>query len=132
MKFPTDAPVTVQKKDALARRIATLGIDLSLVEEQFVRASGPGGQKVNKTSSAVLLRYPPMELVVRGSRERSQAINRFLALRELVDRIEEIVSPETSERLKERERIRKRKKRRSNPRVKSGTAIQEAAKRVGG
>ena len=116
MKFPAKAPVTVKKKEALRSRIERLGVDLSEVKEQFVRASGPGGQKVNKTSSAVVLRYPPLELVVKWSRERSRALNRFLALRELVDEIEERVSPETSERLRERDRIRERKRRRKRRR----------------
>ncbi|MHC4859918.1 MAG: peptide chain release factor family protein [Planctomycetota bacterium] len=112
MKFPADAPVTDRKKDDLRERIERLRVDLGEVDEQFVRARGPGGQKVNKTSSAVVLRYPALSLTVKWSRERSRALNRFLALRELVDEIEERVSPETSERLKERARIRERKRRR--------------------
>lgn len=112
MKFPADAPVTPKKKDELAQRILRLGVDIDVVEEKFVRGSGPGGQKVNKTSSTVVLRYPPLELIVRCSRERSQAVNRFVALRELIDQIEEQISPETSERLRERSRIRRRKSKR--------------------
>lgn len=113
MKFPDEAPVTQPKKDALKERIARLGIDLSRADEQFVRGSGPGGQKINKTSSGVLLRYPLRGevLVVKWTRERSRSLNRFLALRELVDEVEERVSPETSERVKERERIRRNKDR---------------------
>ena len=111
MKFPTESPVTPAKLDALRERIVRLGIDLAEVDEQFVRSPGPGGQKVNKTASAVVLRYPPLGLVVKWSRERSRALNRFLALRELTDEIEERVSPETSERLKEREKLRAKKRR---------------------
>ena len=77
-----------------------------------MRAGGPGGQKVNKTSSAVVLRHPEHEIVVKCQKERSRALNRFFALREMVDEIEVKVSPETSERLKEIERIRERKRRR--------------------
>ena len=110
MKFPSDAPVTPKKLEELRARIDRLAIDLGEVDEQFVRSPGPGGQKVNKTASAVVLRYPTLDLVVKWSRERSRALNRFLALRELVDEIEERVSPETSERLKERDRIRERKR----------------------
>lgn len=110
MKFPSDSPVTEKKKNRLRARIERLGIDLGKVEEGFLRASGPGGQKVNKTSSAVHLRYPPLDVAVKWSRERSRALNRFLALRELVDEIEERVSPETSKRLQEQERERARKR----------------------
>lgn len=113
MNFPADAPVTSAKGEALRARIARLGIDLSRVEETAIRSGGPGGQKVNKTASGVRLRYPLGEetLLVKWTRERSHALNRFLALRALVDEIEARVSPATSERLRERARIRRRKDR---------------------
>jgi len=113
VKFPEEAPVTPAKKDALRSRIVRLAIDLARVDEKFVRGTGPGGQKVNKTESGVLLRYPLMDeqITVKWTRERSRSLNRFLALRELVDEVEMKVSPETSERLKEIERIRRRKDR---------------------
>lgn len=111
MRFPDDAPVTQAKQDALRARITALGIELATVQETSIRAGGPGGQKVNKTSSGIRLGYRlGAELVqVKWTRERSHALNRFLALRELVDAVEMRVSPGTSERLKERERIRRRK-----------------------
>ncbi len=112
MKFPADSPVTAKKLDDLRERIARLGVDMALVDESFIRSSGPGGQKANKTSSGVALAYPPHSLRVKWTRERSRALNRFLALRELVDEIEVQTSPETSARLKERERLRKQKDRR--------------------
>ena len=111
MRFPGDSPVTERKLRELRERIARLEIDLSGIDEQFVRASGPGGQKVNKTSSAVVLRYPHLSLVVKCMKERSRALNRFFALREMVDEIEVRISPETSARLKEIEKIRERKRR---------------------
>lgn len=99
--------------DALKERIARLGIDLAAVEEGFSRGGGKGGQKVNKTSNRVQLYYPPLDLGVACQRDRRRSVNRFLALRELVDKIEMKVSPETSERLKEIERLRKSKSRRA-------------------
>jgi len=112
MKFPSDAPVTAKKLERLRARIAELGVEMAVVKETFVRSSGPGGQKANKTSSGVALAYPPLDLRVKWTRERSRALNRFLALRELLDEIEERVSPDTSARLKERERLRRQKDRR--------------------
>lgn len=111
MRFPDDAPVTPQKKDALRARIAAFGIELGAVEETSIRSGGPGGQKVNKTSSGIRLVYVLGDeaLQVKWTRERSHALNRFLALRELVDEVEVRVSPGTSERLRERDRIRRRK-----------------------
>jgi len=113
MQFPSDAPVTPAKLADLKSRIARLSIALDKIDEQAVKGSGPGGQKVNKTSSGVLLRYDLSGelIVVKWARERHRSLNRFLALRELVDEIEQRVSPQTSARLKEHSRIRKQKDR---------------------
>lgn len=125
MKFPDDAPVGPEKKAALRERLLRLGVDLAAISEQAVRGSGPGGQKKNKTSSGVLLRYElqpiagpdperaPELLIVRWTQERQHSLNRFLALRELADQIELRVSPETSVRLAEIARLRKQKARRA-------------------
>ena len=109
MHFTEFSEITPAKVEALKARIVRLGIDLRIIEEQFVRGGGKGGQKINKTSNAVLLKYPPLSLIVRCQRERKRSLNRFIALRELVDEIEVRISPETSERLKEIARLRKRK-----------------------
>ncbi len=113
MKFPDEANVSADKKAGLRERLVRFGIDLGAVEEQAVKGSGPGGQKMNKTSSGVLLRYRLGEelVLVKWTRERQHSLNRFLALRELVDEIEARVSPQTSERVREMTRIRKQKDR---------------------
>lgn len=111
MRLNEDFGVQPSKLDALKERIVRLGIDLAKVEESFSRGGGKGGQKINKTSNRVQLAYAPLDLRVSCQRERKRSLNRFLALRELVDRIEMKVSPETSERLREIERLRKNKAR---------------------
>ena len=111
MNFPESAPVRPEKLAELKERLARLGVRLCDVDETFVKGGGKGGQKINKTSSRVILDYPALGIVVRCQRERSLALNRFLALRELADKIEMKVSPETSERLREFEKIRRRKNR---------------------
>jgi protein subunit release factor B len=127
MKFPKDTPVTEKKKNQLLVRIEQLGIDLSAVTEGFIRAQGPGGQKVNKTSSAVMLHYPPHDVTVKWSTERSRAMNRFFALRELADQVEEKISPETSKRLKERDRLKGRKhQKRKKQRRKEAESSEQA------
>jgi len=88
-----------------------LGIDSRLIEEGFTRGGGPGGQKRNKTSNVVRLAYPPLGISARCGTERSRALNRFLALRELVDEIEIRISPGTSARLREIARLRSAKAR---------------------
>lgn len=112
MRLDEAFPVAASKRAALEERIRRLGIDLSLVEESFMKGGGKGGQKINKTSNAVQLSYPPLNLSVRCQRERQRSLNRFIALRELVDRIEEKTSPGTAPRLAERDRVRKQKARR--------------------
>ena len=98
--------------DQLLERIKRLGVSVGAIQEQFTRGSGKGGQKINKTSNCVVLTYPPLDLAVRMQKERQRSLNRFLALRELVDQIETKISPQTSARLKEIEKIRKQKDRR--------------------
>ncbi|MBI5211665.1 MAG: peptide chain release factor-like protein [Elusimicrobia bacterium] len=105
--------VSPGKVAELLARIRRLGIDPAAIEEGFIRGSGKGGQKVNKTANCVQLRYPPLDLVVRCHKERRRTVNRFLALRELADRVEMKVSPGTSERLAEIERLRRNKLRRA-------------------
>lgn len=112
MNLDQDFGVTPGKVSELRARMARLGIDPRDIEEAFVRGGGPGGQKINKTANCVVLRYAPLDLRVRCQRDRRRSVNRFLALRELVDRIEIAVSPETSERLREIERVRGAKRRR--------------------
>ena len=81
-------PVRPEKIAELLERMDRLGISEEDLEERFVRGSGRGGQKVNKTSSAVVLRHRPTGVVVKAHRERSRAVNRFLARRILADRLE--------------------------------------------
>src|SRR5271165_5561259 len=69
-------------------RLAALGVRGEDVDERFVRGSGPGGQKINKTSSTVWLRHRPTGIEVRCQAGRSQAANRELAWRELCERID--------------------------------------------
>ena len=111
MRLNEDFGVQPGKLVELKARIVRLGVNLDLVEETFSRGGGKGGQKINKTSNRVQLFYAPLDLRVTCQRERKRSLNRFLALRELVDQVEMKVSPGTSERLKEFERLRKRKAR---------------------
>ena len=72
----------------ILKKLAALGVPLDEVEERFVRGSGPGGQKINKTSSTVWLRHGPTGVEVRCQRERSQGANREVAWAELVAKLQ--------------------------------------------
>ncbi|MBI4346327.1 MAG: peptide chain release factor-like protein [Elusimicrobia bacterium] len=118
--------VSPAKVEELRRRILRLGIDLNAVEEGWSRGSGKGGQNRHKTASRVTLRYAPLELVVHCSTDRRRTVNRFLALRELVDRVELRISPRTSKRLQETLAERRRKARRG-ARAKEKYGVPEEA-----
>lgn len=107
VKLDPRCGVRPEKIAALQAEIARLSLDLNAVDEQFVAGGGSGGQKVNKTASCVVLRYPPLDLVVRNQATRQRALNRFLALRELVDQAAERLDPGSSARAR---RIAKRRK----------------------
>jgi len=104
--------VSDQKNQWLVSRMAALEVREEELEERFVRASGKGGQHLNKTSSAVQVRHLPTGLEARCGRERSQSLNRFLARRELLEKIASHLGLPT-EHDRERDRIRKQKSRRS-------------------
>ena len=70
-------------------RLAELGTGIGDIEERFIRGSGKGGQKINKTSSTVWLQHRPTGIEVRCQRERSQVANRELAWAELCEKLEE-------------------------------------------
>jgi len=71
----------------LRARFVSLGVRPEEVEERFVRGTGAGGQKINKTSSTVWLRHGPTGIEVRCQRERSQTVNRQLAWSELGEKL---------------------------------------------
>jgi protein subunit release factor B len=106
-------PVSSDKEKALLDRMASLGVAESDLRETFVRSSGPGGQKVNKTSSCVQLVHIPTGLTVKCQRERSQALNRFLARRLLLDRIERLQKGIAEAERKRIEKLRRQKRKRS-------------------
>jgi len=101
------------KEEALKIRMDSLGIKETDLEEKFIRSSKKGGQKVNKTSACVYLKHQPTGIEVKCQEERSQALNRFLARRILVGKIESLVLGRKREAQKEIEKIRRQKRRRS-------------------
>ena len=93
--------------------MSDLGVRAEDLKESFVRASGPGGQKVNKTSTCVMLKHIPTGLSVKCQKERSQALNRFIARRRLLDRIEKMRQGFVAKEKQRIEKIRRQKRRRS-------------------
>ena len=106
-------PVSPEKADRLRERMQALGLREQDLEEHFVRSGGSGGQNVNKVSTCVVLRHRPSGIVVKCQQERSQALNRYIARRELCDRLEARIRGVATAAEQARERIRRQKRRRS-------------------
>jgi len=109
---PEEMGPSKEKILALEKRMVDLGVKKEDIEEKFIKSSGKGGQKVNKSSSAVFLKYKKMNLSVKCGKARSQYLNRFLALRTLIEKIEVIMKGKTDKKFKKAEKIKKQKQRR--------------------
>ena len=106
-------PVRPQKVAALRARFETLAIQSADLEEKFVRGSGKGGQKVNKTNNCVQLSHRPSGIVIQCHRERDRSLNRYVARVMLADAIErQKCGGHTGKERAKIEKIRKQKSRR--------------------
>jgi len=106
-------PVSPEKEAQLAQRMAALGVREADIEESFVHSGGHGGQNVNKTSTCVMLLHRPTGLQVKCQETRQQGLNRFIARRLLLDKIEERRNGYVAAKRAEIEKIRRQKRKRS-------------------
>ena len=109
----SDLGVSLDKQKALSEKMARLGIREEDIIESFIRAQGPGGQNVNKTSTCVYLKHIPTGIEVKCQRERSQALNRYLARQLLLKKIESSILGKLSKERQRIEKLRRQKRRRS-------------------
>jgi protein subunit release factor B len=105
--------ISEAKEEKLKKKMDKLEIYEKDLKEKFVHSGGKGGQNVNKTSTCVYLKHIPTGIEVKCQEERTQALNRFLARRILVNKIETIKLGELSEEKKRIEKIRRQKRKRS-------------------
>ena len=91
----------------------SLSLDPAELTISFIRASGPGGQNVNKVSSCVVLHHRPSGIRVKCQKERSQGLNRFLARRLLLDKIEAAIRGSAAAEEQRIAKIRRQKRKRS-------------------
>lgn len=105
--------VTKEKEKALKNLMKKLGIEEKDLVEKFIIGSGKGGQKMNKTASCVYLKHLPSKLEVKCQKNRSQALNRYMAREELCKQIAEKIHGEHTKRLAQREKLRRQKQRRT-------------------
>ena len=116
--------VSPEKEEVLLKKMDELGVKESDLDEKFIRSGGPGGQNVNKVATCVQLKHLPTGITVKIQKDRTQGVNRFLARRSLLSKIEEQLSGKpTKEQLKIKkiQKQKKRRKRKTKIKLESGT-----------
>jgi protein subunit release factor B len=121
--------MALPNEEVLQKRLTKLRVREEDLLEEFVRGSGPGGQKINKTSSTVVLRHVPSGLEVRCQRERSQVMNRYWARMELCDRLE--AAHEEAKMALQNEREKTRRQNRPRPRGLKNRILKSKKNRSG-
>lgn len=131
-------PVNFVKEQQLTQRMAALKVRESDVEETFVKSGGHGGQNVNKLATCVMLIHRPTGVQVKCQATRQQGLNRFIARRLLLDKIEKLQTGKVATEEARFEKIRRQKRKRSRRAKarmladKSHHSDKKAARRAGG
>lgn len=106
-------PVEQDKEDELFQRMKKLGIQETDIDEKFVRSGGHGGQNVNKTSTCVMLLHAPTGIQVKCQTSRQQGMNRYLARKLLVAKIEARRHAAAATRRAQRAKLKRQNRKRS-------------------
>ena len=122
--------ITQQKRQEFEQRMHNCNLLENDIEETFVRSSGAGGQKVNKSSTCVYLKHIPSGLAVKVQKSRSQGLNRYYARKQMCELLENKLLGKESPEAKKLEKIRKQKDRRRRRTEKRCVAVPATAKQL--
>jgi len=109
----SESGVGSDKQKLLWDKMCRLGVREADIKENFIRSSGPGGQHVNKTSTCVHLKHLPTGIEVKCQDERSQGLNRYIARKRLLEKIDSFILGKASFEQQRIEKIRRQKRKRS-------------------
>jgi len=105
--------ISEDKIKKIKKLMQELGIKEKDLVEKFILGSGRGGQKIQKTSSCVYLKHIPSGIEIKCQKDRSRAVNRYLARNMLCEAYKAKILKEKSEKQKLIEKIRRQKKRKT-------------------
>ena len=106
-------PANMESESQLSQRMAALNVRACDIEETFVRSGGHGGQNVNKTSTCVMLVHRPTGVQVKCQETRQQGLNRLIARRLLLDKLEALQQSKLATARASLEKLRRQKRKRS-------------------
>lgn len=101
-----------EKEKELKKKMRKLKVYMKDIKEKFVRSSGPGGQNVNKVSTCVVLHHVPTNITVKCQEARTQGMNRYIARRLLVEKIEQRIHEENLKKIQSYEKRKRQTRKR--------------------
>lgn len=109
MNLPPKSNLTDKKYQEILGLIDELKVELSDIKEKFIRGGGKGGQKINKNTNTVQLKHEPTGIIVKMQKHRERSMNRILALRDLLEKLNPKKRQAAAEKIRKQKAHRRKK-----------------------